>query len=69
MVLFVLAGNMLYRNFVPNTESGSWYGEYLIIPAWIQLALLAVSVIVNYVGMVIYAYKKCCAGKNAVHPR
>jgi hypothetical protein len=68
VVLFVLAINMLYRNFVPTTESGKWYGEYVIIPAWIQLALMGVSVLANYIGMIIYAYQKCCVKKGTVHP-
>jgi hypothetical protein len=67
VVLLVLSINMVYRNFIATTESGNWYGEYVLIPAWIQLGLLILSLVANYIGMFIYIYYKCCR-KGSVHP-
>lgn len=42
----------------------------MIVPAWIQLALLCLAVVVNYVALFCYIYRKCCLKKsdNQVYP-
>jgi hypothetical protein len=54
---------MFYRNFAYIDNSGAWY---MTIPSWVEMILLGVALIANYVGLVIYIYKRCFSKKNTV---
>ena len=67
VIVLVSAGNCFYR-LVDFTDPTAWYASLQTVPSWIQVVLLGVSVLANYIGMAIYLYKKCCNKKNAIHP-
>lgn len=60
ILLLFLVGNMIYRNLTSPLDSGTTFGEYVVVPAWIQIALLGICLVANYTAFGFYVYRKCC---------
>jgi hypothetical protein len=66
VILLVVLINMFYRNIANMNNPDAWYAPFITAPSWVEIALLGTTLIANYVGLVIYIYKRCCSGKNQI---
>jgi cysteine-rich repeat protein len=62
IILIIISINMYYRNLT----NGETINGTIITTGWVQIALVILCVVANYVGLMYHIYLKCCK-KNQVH--
>lgn len=61
-IIVILTIDMYYRNFATDTTSLA-----VIICGWVQIALVLICVVANYVALFVYIYQRCKSRNNKVH--
>lgn len=64
IILVIISINMYYRNLSDNTIN-----DMVITMGWVQISLVLLCLVANYVGLVYYVYLKCCKKKNQIHDK